>query len=42
VELRQRAAEVALMKELNLFVDFAPEVNYGGTLDENGEPMGAE
>jgi lambda family phage portal protein len=42
VELRQRAAEVALMKELKLFVDFTPEVNYGGTLDENGEPMGAE
>jgi lambda family phage portal protein len=42
VELRQRAAEVALMKELNLFVDFTPEVNYGGTLDENGEPVGAE
>jgi len=42
VELRQRAAEVALMKELNLFVDFTPEVNYGGQLDENGEPMGAE
>ncbi len=41
VELRQRATEVALMKELNLFVDFSPETNYGGTLDENGEPMGA-
>jgi capsid protein len=42
VELRQRATEVALMKELNLFVDFTPETNYGGTLDENGEPMGAQ
>jgi lambda family phage portal protein len=38
VELRQRAAEVALMDELGLFVDFSPEVNYGGTLDENGDP----
>jgi lambda family phage portal protein len=42
VELRQRAAEVALMKELNLFVDFTPETNYGGTLDENGDPEGAD
>lgn len=39
VELRQRAAEVALMKELGLFVDFQPEVNYGGQLDENGDPV---
>ena len=38
VELRQRAAEVALMDELGLFVDFTPEVNYGGQLDENGDP----
>lgn len=38
VELRQRAAEVALMDELGLFVDFSPEVNYGGTVDENGDP----
>jgi capsid protein len=38
VELRQRAAEVALMDELGLFVDFSPEVNYGGQLDENGDP----
>lgn len=30
VELRQRATEVALMKELNLFIDPTPEVNYGG------------
>lgn len=37
VELRQRAAEVALMKELDLFQDFTPEVNYGGTLDEDGD-----
>ena len=41
VELRQRAAEVALQKELGLFVDFTPEVNYGGTLDENGDPKAA-
>ena len=39
VELQQRAVEVARMKELGLFVDFSPEVNYGGTLDENGDPM---
>jgi hypothetical protein len=30
------------MKQLDLFVDFTPETNYGGTLDENGEPMGAQ
>jgi capsid protein len=42
VELRQRAAEIALQKELGLFVDFTPEVNYGGTLDENGDPEGAD
>jgi capsid protein len=39
VELRQRAAEVALMKELGLWVDLTPEVNYGGQLDENGDPV---
>lgn len=33
--LRQRAAEVAAMKELGLFVDLSPEVNYGGQLDQN-------
>ena len=42
VELRQRAAEVALMDELGLFVDFTPEVNYGGALDENGDPEETE
>jgi lambda family phage portal protein len=42
VELRQRAAEVALMDELGLFVDFTPEVNYGGQLDENGDPEETE
>jgi len=26
------------MDELGLFVDFTPEVNYGGQLDENGDP----
>jgi lambda family phage portal protein len=42
VELRQRAAEVALMDELGLFVDFTPEVNYGGTLEENDDQEEAE
>jgi capsid protein len=41
VELRQRAAEIALMKELGIWVDLTPEVNYGGTLDENGDPAEA-
>lgn len=41
VELRQRAAEIALMKELGIWVDLTPEVNYGGTLNEDGEPQGA-
>jgi lambda family phage portal protein len=39
VELRQRAAEIALMKELDLFVDLQPETNQGGQLDEDGEPV---
>ena len=40
VELRQRAAEVALQKELGLFVDFTPEVNYGGVMeDEDASPQ---
>ncbi len=38
VELRQRAEEVALMRELGLFVDMTPEVNYGGDGDPNAEP----
>lgn len=42
VELRQRAAEIALQKQLGLFIDFTPEVNYGGTLDENGDPVGPD
>jgi capsid protein len=41
VELRQRAAEVALMNELGLMVDIAPETNYGGQLDQNGDPVEA-
>ena len=41
VELRQRAAEVALMKELNLFIDPTPEVNYGGEGDPNAEEANA-
>lgn len=32
VELRQRAAEVALMKELGLFVDLQPDGNFPGAL----------
>jgi len=36
-ELRQRSAEVALMKELGLFIDPTPEVNYGGDGDPNQE-----
>lgn len=36
-ELKQRAREIALMRELNLFVDLEPEVNYGGDLDPNQE-----
>lgn len=34
-ELEQRAVEVARMKELGLFVDFTPEVNYGGTIEDD-------
>jgi lambda family phage portal protein len=33
VELQQRAKEIAAMKELGLFVDLEPEVNYGGQTD---------
>ena len=33
-ELRQRAAEVALMKELGLFVDLEPDGNYPGATPE--------
>jgi lambda family phage portal protein len=41
VELRQRAAEVALMKELNLYVEPAPASGGVQQLDENGEPVGS-
>ena len=36
-ELAQRAQEIAVMKELGLFVDLEPEVNYGGNNDPNQE-----
>ena len=42
VELRQRAAELALMKELNLYVEQAPAASSVQQLDENGEPVGAD
>ena len=35
VELRQRAAEVALMKELGLFIDMLPDGNYPGATPED-------
>lgn len=38
VELRQRAAEVALMKELGLFIDFTPEGNYPGAVPPEAAP----
>jgi lambda family phage portal protein len=37
VELRQRAAEVALMDELGLFVEMPPGMTYDGQVDENGD-----
>jgi capsid protein len=37
VELRQRAAEVALMKELGLFVDLQPDGNYPGATPEQAD-----
>ena len=36
-ELRQRAAEVALMKELGLFIDLEPDGNYGSAIPEEAE-----
>jgi lambda family phage portal protein len=36
-ELAQRAQEIAVMKDLGLFVDLEPEVNYGGQIDPNQE-----
>lgn len=42
VELRQRAAEVSLMKELGLFIDLLPDGNYPGALPpENQEDVEA-
>lgn len=41
-ELEQRAAEIKRMKELGLFVDMTPEVNYGGDLDEDDEQPQSE
>jgi lambda family phage portal protein len=35
VELRQRGAEVALMKELGLFIDLQPDGNYPGAVPED-------
>jgi lambda family phage portal protein len=40
-ELSQRAEEVALCKELGLFVDLSPEVNYGGDQDPNAAAAAA-
>lgn len=37
VELRQRGREIALMKELGLFVDLQPDGNYPGALPEDAE-----
>jgi lambda family phage portal protein len=38
-ELRQRAAEVALMKELGLFVDLEPDGNYPGATPEQADEV---
>jgi capsid protein len=40
-ELAQRAEEITLMKELGLFVDMTPEVNYGGDQDPNAAASAA-
>ena len=37
VELKQRAVEVAMMKELGLFVDLQPDGNYGGATQEDAD-----
>lgn len=45
VELRQRASEVALMKELGLFIDMLPDGNYPGAVppeDNADQPEEAE
>ena len=39
-ELRQRAAEVSLMKELGLFIDLEPDGNYGGATPEEADQAG--
>jgi lambda family phage portal protein len=36
-ELRQRAAEIALMKELGLFIDLEPDGNYGAATPEEAD-----
>ena len=42
VELRQRASEVALMKELGLFIDMLPDGNYPGAVPPEEMPQEAE
>jgi lambda family phage portal protein len=42
VELRQRAAEIALMKELGLFIDMLPDGNYPGAVPPEEMPEEAE
>jgi capsid protein len=42
VELRQRASEVALMKELGLFIDMLPDGNYPGAVPPEESPEEAE
>jgi capsid protein len=39
-ELQQRSVEIKMMKELDLFQDFSPEVNYGGELGEDEDSPG--
>lgn len=39
IELRQRATEVALMKELGLFVDLEPDGNYPGATPEQADEV---
>jgi hypothetical protein len=40
--LRQRAAEIALMKELGLFIDMLPDGNYPGAVPPEEMPEEAE
>ena len=42
VELRQRAAEVELMKELGLFIDMLPDGNYPGAVPPEEVPQEAD